>query len=98
MNVAVVHADIFRLVEQQLAVTLFLGRRRLIRQLGNMLSPGLGRDRRQQVQVLLAITELDAPGDNTLFFVTDYSDGVAQRGEVCVTTYVDSVVRSGLNT
>src|SRR5574340_1321230 len=60
--------------------------------------PGLGGDRRQQLHIFLAVTELDAPRNRAFLFITDHSNTVSKRCKVGITAYIDRLMRTCLYT
>ena len=96
MQAAVIHADGFRLVVQQLAVAHFLAGPGNVRELGDRRPPGLGGDGRQEV-LFRAVAELDPPGDRAFLFVAVDANAVAQRGKVGIAAHVDRMLRASLH-
>src|SRR4051812_42593917 len=96
MQTAVVHADPFRLVIQELAVAHFLAGSWNIRELWNRGPPGLCGNGRQEI-LFRAVAELDSPGDRAFFFIALNADAVAERGEVRVPAHIDRILRASLD-
>ena len=97
MQSTIVETEILRFVIKKLTVTHFLSGAFHIPELRLTCAPGFGGDWRDQVHILFAVTELDPPGDDTLFLITVNADTVTQGREVSITTDVDGVLWAGLN-
>ena len=53
-------------------------------------------DRRNKI-LFLPVTKYETPGNGVFFFFTEYTNAVAQRGEVCIATDVNSVLWARLD-
>ncbi|CFX47039.1 protein of unknown function [Candidatus Filomicrobium marinum] len=92
----VIHANPLRLVVQELAIAHVPTGRGNVREFRNMLSPGLGSDRRQKF-LLSAVAVFNFPSDGAALFVALDSNTVSQWGEVGVPTHVDRILRASLD-
>ena len=96
MQTAIIHADIFRLAKQQLAVAHFLAGPGNIRELRDRRPPRLGGNGRQEV-LFRTIPEFDLPGDRAFRFVSVDTNAVTERGKVGISAHIDRILRTSLD-